>query len=102
MANEENFHTDEKAIQKQAEAANEANAGYGVSGPVAAAPLPQLPDLGELKLQQGEQQGGARPIPEGVYEDVKIEDDGTRVGKGSTPARKVAEKAAAGSGSSSS
>lgn len=73
---------DDKAISKQAEAGNEANADYSVTGPVARAPVPQIPDPATVAANQGEVQGGERPAPDDVYDDVTIKDDGSRVGKG--------------------
>lgn len=104
------FHDDPKAIQKQAEESNEANADYSTSTVTGAVPPPQLPDYAALADQQSEIQGGNRPQPEGVYGDeVVISDDGTRVGKGQKDAAdiaaasaKAAEKDAAKAGSSSS
>lgn len=72
------FHEDVKAISKQAEAGNEANADYGVASQTAPIPLPQLPDLAVLQEQQETVQGGDRPAAEGVYDDVSIKDDGSR------------------------
>lgn len=71
------FHEDEKAISKQAEAGNEANADYPGASTV---PPPQLPDLTVLNEQQEQIQGGSRePVPD-EYDDVTIADDGSRSG----------------------
>lgn len=76
------FHEDVKAISKQADAGNEANADYGVASTTGPAVLPQLPDLTALKEQQEVAQGGDRAAAVSQYDDVTIKDDGTRVGKG--------------------
>lgn len=72
---------DSDAINAQAEAGNEANADYQVGNPVAATPPPQLPDTALLQEQRAAIQGGDRP-PAGTTAggDVKILDDGSRVG----------------------
>lgn len=77
----ESAELDIDAINAQAEAGNEANADYQVGSPVAAVPPPQLPDAALLQEQRAGIQGGDRPGPEsGVGDDVKILDDGTRMG----------------------
>lgn len=81
------FHEDVKAISKQAEAGNEANADYGVSSTTGPAVLPQLPDLAVLSEQQEVAQGGTREPAEGVYDDVSIKDDGSREGKKSSSSK---------------
>lgn len=79
----ESAELDIDAINAQAEAGNEANADYQVGSPVAAVPPPQLPDTALLQEQRAGIQGGDRPTPgsESVAgDDVKILDDGTRLG----------------------
>lgn len=69
------------AINAQAEAGNEANADYQVGNPVAAVPVPQLPDTALLQEQRAAIQGGDRvPVGGSTAGDVKILDDGSRMG----------------------
>lgn len=69
------------AINEQAEAGNEANADYQVGSPVAAAPPPQLPDAALLQEQRAAIQGGDRvPVGGSSAGDVKVLDDGSRMG----------------------
>lgn len=79
---------DKKAVEKQAQAGNDANADYG--RPVQSPDLiPQLPDYDALAEQRTQGEGLASDhLAEGPYENVEIKDDGTRVGTEQAEAKK--------------
>lgn len=83
-------------LKSQAEASLEANAEY--NDPQSATRLtrvPQLPDP-DVALHQSVTQGGSRPVPDDVYEDVETRADGSKIGDGADDPVKLAEENAAG------